>query len=117
MQDYTDFLFPKRDVSKVCEENRARLASVVTSIVPSLWAGVHVAASPVSMACIPIIVPMSGPLTFDAESVILTEDAKAYVKGLLFASAAQASFGVCDALLGDMTRAMIKILMAVTLKD
>ena len=112
MQDYTDFLFPKRDVSKVCEENRARLASVVTSIVPSLWAGVHVTASPVSMACIPIIVPMSGPLTFDAESVILTEEAKAYVKGLLFASAAQASFGVCDALLGDMTRAMIKILMA-----
>jgi len=110
--EHVAFLFPE-DTSLICAANREKLARAATALVPNLWAGLHFTPlAGLSLSCIPIIIPLSGPLTLDADSVILTEEAKAYVKGLVFASAAQASFAVCDALLGDMSRALIKILMA-----
>ena len=93
---------------------RSALAPLALATLPtaaSLMASASLSSAVVA-ACIPIIIPISAPLTFDSESVALTEEAKLYVKGLLFASATQASLAFFDVMLGDFTRALIKGMFA-----
>lgn len=109
---YDSFLFsPGLSVEDLVSSYSATAACVAFSALPMLSTLLPsdplLLASTVSLSCIPIIVPLSSPVSFD-ESVVLTEDAKSYMKGILFVSLGEASLAVFDAMLGDMTRAVIK---------
>jgi hypothetical protein len=114
--EYLDFLFVDVSTLKkkghdedysLCSRSAASLCLTVLPTASALLTS-GALASAVATACIPIIVPISAPLNFDSDSIALTEEAKLYVKGLLFASGVQASLAVFDLMVGDLTRAIIK---------
>ena len=109
---YSSFLFcePETQCSEILQSTGNIIAKLSLAILPSL-AGISTP-SLVSISCIPIILPVSSPFAFNVDSVALTEEAKLYIRGLLFASACQGSLAVCDIMLGDMTQAVIRALFA-----
>lgn len=116
-QQATDFLFTsqKCPVDDSADRSGKALIDIGMSLMPSLSLLPSLASAlpaTVFMSCIPIIIPVSTPMSFETESVVLTEEGKAYVKGILFSSVSLASLAVCDAFMGDMTRAVIKGLFA-----